>query len=80
MEFTETADGNITIGNIPMPAEKDESYLPFMFDNGTFKRYWAVKVENDIRLKTMVMLKNGKRILSVYTYEDLDGKLIFEKP
>lgn len=80
MEFTETADGNITVGNIPMPAEKDESYLPFMFDNGRFKRYWAVKVENDIRLKTTVMLKNGKRILSVYTYEDFDGKLIFEKP
>lgn len=74
------ANGNIHFDSLPMPAVADESYLPFLYENGTTKRYWAVRILNDIQLRVAVMFKNGKRVLSVYANQNFAGTLHFQKP
>lgn len=72
--------GVIKYNNIPIPVKEDNSYLPIMLDTGTFKRYWAIKVENDIIMKMQIDLKNEKRILRVLTEKNFQGRIVFEKP
>lgn len=73
-------EGYIYYNNIPMPTEQDESYLPFCFDDGETRRYWGIKILNDIKLRIDLTIRNKKRILSVYTYNDFEGQLIFTFP
>ncbi len=74
------AEGCMEYPDIPMPAERDESYLPILFDDGHIKRYWGIKVLNDIKLRVDLSVRNGKRIFSVYTYADFDGQIVFTLP
>ena len=74
------ANGNVHFDSLPMPAVADESYLPFLYENGKTKRYWAVRILNDIQLRVAVMFKNGKRVLSVYANQDFAGTLYFREP
>lgn len=74
------ADGNVYFDSLPMPAVADESYLPFLYENGKTRRYWAVRILNDIQLRVAVMFKNGKRVLSVYANQDFAGTLYFREP
>ena len=74
------ADGTARFASLPMPEARDESYLPFLYDDGKRKRYWAVRILNDIQLRTAVMLKKGNRVLSVYAEQDFAGTLRFREP
>ena len=74
------AEGCILYNNIPMPVKQDGSYLPIMLDTGNFRRYWAIRVENNIILTPQIDLKNGKRVLKILTEKDFQGKIVFENP
>lgn len=81
ISVTETDDeGGFNYRNIPMPVELDESCLPIMLDDGDFKRFWAIKVKNDINIDVSPDIKDEKRVLVLTAKRPFCGKIVFDEP